>query len=212
MLGNFDFIYILGQNRSLCYCNFSIKFTSVVYQSKKDKNHSQTSRPGVYQKYGDVSPHLHVGFVHPLQDVALHQCLPLSSLCCFPNSGGSLLLCYVILPSSAWSSSRPLPSPWLPLCAVLVMLCRSKEILCSKQNGVRVDVLHADTQACIYLLHGFCHCSLGSCMNPYLKLCATVFISMLDSIVKLFGFYHFLFVIVQGMRQLKRNSDLSRRE
>ena len=53
--------------------------------------------------------HLHLGFVHPLQDVALHQCLPLSSVCCFPNPGGSLLLCYVILPSSAWSSSRPLP-------------------------------------------------------------------------------------------------------
>ena len=61
--------------------------------------------------------HFHLGFVHPLQDVALHQCLPLSSVCCFPNPGGSLLLCYVILPSSAWSSSRPLPSPSLPLCA-----------------------------------------------------------------------------------------------
>ena len=61
--------------------------------------------------------HLHLGFVHPLQDVDLHQCLPSSSVCCFPNPGGSLLLCYVILPSSAWSSSRPLPSPWLPLCA-----------------------------------------------------------------------------------------------
>ena len=63
--------------------------------------------------------HLHLGFVHPLQDVALHQCLPLSSVCCLPNPGGSLLLCYVISPSSAWSSSRPLPSPWLPLCAAL---------------------------------------------------------------------------------------------
>ena len=66
--------------------------------------------------------HLHLGFVHPLQDVALHQCLPSSSVCCFPNPGGSLLLCYVILPSSAWSSSRPLPSPWLPLCASLCPL------------------------------------------------------------------------------------------
>ena len=53
-----------------------------------------------------VHLHLHLGFVHPLQDVALHQCLPSSSVCCFPNPGGSLLLCYVILPSSAWSSSR----------------------------------------------------------------------------------------------------------
>ena len=59
----------------------------------------------------------HLGFVHPLQDVALHQCLPSSSVCCLPNPGGSLLLCYVILPSSAWSSSGPLPSSWLPLCA-----------------------------------------------------------------------------------------------
>ena len=61
----------------------------------------------------------HLGFVHPLQDVALHQCLPSSSVCCFPNPGGSLLLYYVVLPSSAWSSSRPLPPPWLPLCASL---------------------------------------------------------------------------------------------
>ena len=62
---------------------------------------------------------IHLDFVHPLQDVALHQCPPLSSVCCFPNPGGSLLLCYVILPSFAWSSPRPLPSPWLPLCASL---------------------------------------------------------------------------------------------
>ena len=54
-----------------------------------------------------LSSHLissHLGFVHPLQDVALHQCLPSSSVCCLPNPGGSLVLCYVILPSSAWSS------------------------------------------------------------------------------------------------------------
>ena len=25
-----------------------------------------------------------LGFIHPLQNVALHQCLPLSSVCCFP--------------------------------------------------------------------------------------------------------------------------------
>ena len=59
---------------------------------------------------------LRLGFVYRLQDAALHQCLPLSSVCCFPNPGGSLLL-YVVLPSSAWSSSWSLPSPWLPLCA-----------------------------------------------------------------------------------------------
>ena len=59
----------------------------------------------------------HLGFVYPLQDVALHQCLPLSSVCCFPDPGGSLLPCYVVLPASALSSSWSLPSPWLPLCA-----------------------------------------------------------------------------------------------
>ena len=63
--------------------------------------------------------HLHLRFVHPLAGCSPPSCLPLSSVCCFPNPGGSLLLCYVILPSSAWSSSRPLPSPWLPLCASL---------------------------------------------------------------------------------------------
>ena len=59
----------------------------------------------------------HLGFVQPLQDVALHQCLPLSSFCCFPVSDGSLPPCYVILPSSTWSSPWSLPSPWLPLWA-----------------------------------------------------------------------------------------------
>ena len=63
----------------------------------------------------------HLGFVHPLQDVALHQCLPSSSVCCFPNPGGSLLLCYVILPSSAWSSS-PL-SLAATLCIALSTYC-----------------------------------------------------------------------------------------
>ena len=57
----------------------------------------------------------HPGCVHPLQDVAPHQCLPLSSVCCFPIPGGSLLPCYVVLPSSAWPSPWSLPSPWLPL-------------------------------------------------------------------------------------------------
>ena len=82
---------------------------------------NRLKRKSFKHKLKDLHLHLqlHLGFVHPLQDVALHQCLPLSSVCCFPNPGCSLLLCYVILPSSAWSSSRPLPSPWLPLCAAL---------------------------------------------------------------------------------------------
>ena len=46
---------------------------------------------------------LHLGIVHPLYDVALHQCPPLSSVQCCPASGGPLLYC-VILPPSAWSS------------------------------------------------------------------------------------------------------------
>ena len=54
-----------------------------------------------------------LGSVHPLQDVALHQCLPLPPVCCFPVPGGSLLPWYVVLPSSAWSSAWSLPSPWL---------------------------------------------------------------------------------------------------
>ena len=35
----------------------------------------------------------HLGFVHPLQDVALHKCLPLYSVCCFPVPSGSHLPC-----------------------------------------------------------------------------------------------------------------------
>ena len=40
--------------------------------------------------------HLKLGFVHPPQDVALHQCPPLPSVCCSPVPGGSLLPCYVV--------------------------------------------------------------------------------------------------------------------
>ena len=44
--------------------------------------------------------------------------MPCTVFClCFHVPAGSLLLCYVILPSSAWSPSWFLPSPWLPLCA-----------------------------------------------------------------------------------------------
>ena len=44
-----------------------------------------------------LSPFIfHLGLVHLLQNVALHQCLPLSSVV-FNVSGGSLFLCYVIL-------------------------------------------------------------------------------------------------------------------
>ena len=46
----------------------------------------------------------HLGFVHPLQDAALHRCLPLSSVSCFPVPRGSPLPCYVVLPPSTWSS------------------------------------------------------------------------------------------------------------
>ena len=55
-----------------------------------------------------IATHLtltHLGFVHPLQDVALQQRLPLSSVCCFPVPGGFLLpmLCrlatfYLVVP------------------------------------------------------------------------------------------------------------------
>ena len=54
-----------------------------------------------------ISPHFvfRLGFVHPLQDVAFHQCLPLSSVCCFPDLGGSLVLvtssCRLLLSAAA---------------------------------------------------------------------------------------------------------------
>ena len=52
-----------------------------------------------------ISPFIfHLGFVHPLLGVALHQCPPLPSVCCFPVPGGSLLPCYFVLPSPTWSS------------------------------------------------------------------------------------------------------------
>ena len=71
----------------------------------------------------------HLGFIHPLQDVALHQCLPLSSVCCFPVPGGSLLPCYVVLPTSAWSSPWSLPSPMLPLIDAVFTVIKSNSIL-----------------------------------------------------------------------------------
>ena len=43
--------------------------------------------------------------------------MPPIVLCCFPVPGGSLLPCYIVLPSSTWSSPWFLPSLWSPLCA-----------------------------------------------------------------------------------------------
>ena len=56
--------------------------------------------PRELQIRGPVSFTFHQGFVHPLQNVALHQCHPLSSVCCFLVPGGSFLPFYVVLPSS----------------------------------------------------------------------------------------------------------------
>ena len=119
-------------NVKVCYVLVSYSVSTITdtfrpfYYTKTDllQTTSQYLQSYSFNPFKEVmktkSGHLissHLGFVHPLQDVALHQCLPSSSVCCLPNPGGSLLLCYVILPSSAWSSSQPLPSPWLPLCA-----------------------------------------------------------------------------------------------
>ena len=53
-----------------------------------------------------ISPFtFHLRFAHPLQDVALHHCLPLSSVCCFPVSGGSPFLA---LSSCHFLHGRPL--------------------------------------------------------------------------------------------------------
>ena len=54
----------------------------------------------------------HLGFVHPLQDVALHQCLPLTSVCCFPVSPFTRLC-----PSPAGCSSPSMSS--IVLCLLL---------------------------------------------------------------------------------------------
>ena len=72
-----------------------------------------TSDTAVVSFEGYFSPvTFHLGFVHSLQDVAFHQCLLLSSVWFFPVPDGSLFPWNVVLPSSAWSSSWSLPSPW----------------------------------------------------------------------------------------------------
>ena len=101
---------------------------------------------------------LRLGFVYPLQNVALHQCLPLLSVCCFPDPGGSLLPCYVVLLSSAWSSSQSLPSPWLPLCTVFgpPILCFSFII-----DGILAYYQHAGQTCWWRVFHLRClSCSL----------------------------------------------------
>ena len=105
-----------------------------------------------------VHLHLHLGFVHPLQDAALHQCLPSSSVCCFPNPGGSLLLCYVILPSSAWSSSRTYCSSYV--CQVVWVVSTH-------------TVLHMSVKLygwSVYILFFIC---LSSCMGGQCTYCSS---------------------------------------
>ena len=68
----------------------------------------------------------HLGFVHPLQDGVLHQCLPLSSVCCCLDPGGSLLPRYVVPPSvcPVVLSISP-PSLVATLCSVWSTCCLS---------------------------------------------------------------------------------------
>ena len=47
----------------------------------------------------------HLGLVHPLQDVALHQCLPLSSVCCFLFQ---VVLTFPVMSSCQLVLGRPL--------------------------------------------------------------------------------------------------------
>ena len=60
----------------------------------------------------------HLGFVRPLQDVALHQCLPLSSVYCFPVPVGNTLI-YAMMLVRCWTG---LLLSWLSVCLVLAKL------------------------------------------------------------------------------------------
>ena len=72
---------------------------------------------------------IHSGFVHPLQDVALHQFLPLSFVQWCPAPGNTLFAYNIILPPFARSSSGSVPFPGLLLCA---LLCPSVNIEASE--------------------------------------------------------------------------------
>ena len=59
--------------------------------------------------------------------------VPSIVLCSMLSCPGGSLLCYVVLPSSAWSSPWSLFSPWLPLCAsvhLLVHLLSFIRVIC----------------------------------------------------------------------------------
>ena len=92
------------------------KLQEVLMQKFELKQTKETSKAWLLEQVREIKDEIlliefaeaftfHLGFVHPLQDVVLHHCLSLSSVCCFPVSGGSLLPCYDTFPSSAWSSS-----------------------------------------------------------------------------------------------------------
>ena len=94
------------------------------HRPEAKKAPTKTQELGLCQ--GWSTPSSRLGFVHPLQDVALHQCLPLSSVCCFPGPGDSFLPCYVVLPSSAWSSLLISSLSWVvTLCSVWSTYCPS---------------------------------------------------------------------------------------
>ena len=90
----------------------------------------------------------HLGFVHPLQDVAFHQCLPLSSVCCFPVSPFTLAFVHPLLDVA-------LPQ-CLPIC--------------------RLSVAFLFHMVPSFLVMSSCHLLLGRPLDlfpsPWLPLCA----------------------------------------
>ena len=95
--------------------------------------HLYSGRPGVESRFAvmlfpcRIIPFTcHLDFVHPLQDVNPHQCLPSCSGYCFPVPGGSLLLClcrlaifYLVVPLISS------PSLVATLCSVWSIYCPS---------------------------------------------------------------------------------------
>ena len=121
----------------------------------------------------------HQGFVHPLQDVALHQCLPLPSVCCFPVSPW-------LYPSTAGCSPPSMPS--IVFCLLLFCFIFHLDFVHPLQDVALHQCLPLSSVAFLFHLSPRLCPSTAGCSPPSIP--SIVFCLLLSCFTFHLGFVH----------------------